>query len=91
MPDQPPPVSVTVTPPEPGFQVTLRDVYDKLGEVATKVDRMQDLPGDVKDHEHRLRDIEANYVSKASARWLFMAMVGVISVAVAVVALILQQ
>lgn len=85
-----PPVSVTVTPPEPGFQITLRDVYDKLGEVATKVDRMQDLPGDVKDHEHRIRAIEASFVSKASARWWFTAVVALIVAAAAVIGLLVQ-
>lgn len=42
-------------PEEPSVRVTLGSIYTKLQEVERKVDR---LPGEVSDHEIRIRAIE---------------------------------
>ena len=93
MSDQPP-VNVNVNQPEPGFTVTLKDVNDglnaKLDALAGKIDGLVNLPEEVRDHEHRIRELEAHSVSKASARWWFTAIVGLVVAACAVVALILR-
>ena len=51
------------------FRITLRDVYDRVTEIGTKVDvistghivmdaTMRELSADAKDHEHRIRAVE---------------------------------
>lgn len=95
MSDQVPPIHVQVTPPEPSFQIGLREVYDtmntKLDTLTSKVDGLSSLPEEVRDHEKRLRDLEAHYVSKASARWWFTSVVALLVAATGIIALVIQR
>jgi hypothetical protein len=91
-PDLPPPVHVSVAPqPEPGFTVTLREVWDELRKVSSKLDTIHDLPGDVRRLEESVRTIEDNYVSKSSVRWFVTATFGALAAMAAVLALLIQR
>lgn len=87
----PPPVSVHVTPAEPGFTVTLREVWDELRRVSAKLDSIHDLPRDVRELEKDVRDLQRDSVTKASVRWWFGSVVALIVAATGVLALVLQQ
>lgn len=73
---------MTTQPPvdEPGFKVTVRDVYTLIGTQNTLIMGIQGTLGEIKtlastsaveinDHEARIRHLETDYVSKATARW----------------------
>ena len=92
MNDQPSPVNVNVhNPTEPGFTVTLREVWDELRKVSSKLDTIHDLPTDVKILERKVADIDTRYVSKDSVRWWFTAMGGLIIAVAAILGLLLHQ
>lgn len=89
MSDQPP-VNVNVNQPEPGFTVTLREVWAELRVVSSKLDTIHDLPSDVRELQRQVREIDANYVSKASIRWWFGAVVGLVGATATALALIIR-
>lgn len=87
MSDQPP-VNVNVNPPpEPSITIGLREVYNEVRAMSSKLDA---LPGAVGDHEVRIRSLEANTVTKAAARWIVGALLTAIVAGTGVVALIIR-
>lgn len=89
-PDQPP-VNVNVNQTEPGFTITLREVWDELRKVSSKLDTIHDLPADVRELQSTVKTIEANYVSKSSVRWWFTALVALIGAISVVLGLVIQR